>query len=229
VTLTGIAASDVIWESFERIWGGVLKSYSVAALHMSKLMHFRGDFKVENGWNQRRRNQFLGELWNVIGSFRMQHLVAYSCSVVMDDWSRAKRNLPSLTSPESMCANFCVGGLHLPIEYQEESKPVLLYFDRNERFMHKVNRVWVRHKKRRGTLFSQIRNIIAVDSTKYAIQAADLLAWIENKEARGEDYPFKAMLRFSRILMIEHFIRIYDYESILLDYPNGRLKPQESK
>ena len=47
MTLTGIAASDVIWESFERIWGGVLKSYSVAALHMSKLMHFREISKLK--------------------------------------------------------------------------------------------------------------------------------------------------------------------------------------
>ena len=229
VTLTGVAARCVIWESFERNWLGVLKSYSVPALHMNKLMHFRGDFKAENGWNERRRSQFLGELWNVIGSFRMQHLVAYSCSVLTDDWSRARSDLPSLVSPESMCVNFCVGGLHLPIECQGESKPVLLYFDRNEQFMHKVNRVWVQQKKRSGTLFSQIRNITAVDSTKYPIQAADLLAWIENKEARGEDYPFKAMLRLSRILMIEHVICIYDYRHILLDYPNGRLKPQESR
>ncbi len=93
VTLTGVAARCVIWESFERNWLGVLKSYSVPALHMNKLMHFRGDFKAENGWNERRRSQFLGELWNVIGSFRMQHLVAYSCSVLTDDWfSRKERS-----------------------------------------------------------------------------------------------------------------------------------------
>ncbi len=93
--------------------------------------------------------------------------------------------------------------------------------------MHKVNRVWLRRRKERGTLFRQIRNIIPVDDTYRPIQLADMLAWIVNNETYGRNYPERASFGVGSVLMIEHFRDVYDYKKIVLCYPNGRLEPPQ--
>jgi len=193
---------------------------STRALHMAPIMAFRNEF-VE--WDAIRRQELLTKLWNVAGCFRDRYLVAYSCSVLLSDWERARKQIPNLRLPEEICVNFCVGGLGLPPECRNEQKPLVLRFDRDEKFMHKVNRVGLQEKKVEGTIFSHIRSIESVDSSEPAIQLADMLAWVVRNEVLEKVYEERDQFKISSVLMIEHHRQVYDYDRILKHYPTGRL------
>ncbi|MGA2965104.1 MAG: DUF3800 domain-containing protein [Terriglobales bacterium] len=193
---------------------------------MTDLMCFSRNFSRRHGWDEIRRKSLLMGLFNVIGSFRgaSYHLLARSCTVLLDDWRLAKEKLPVLPSPEAMCVNFCVGGLYLPKECVDEEKPVLLFFDRNEKFMHTVRRVWERRKKRPGK-FGQIGTIRQISSVHYPLQIADLLAWIVNRQRPHVQEQFVDSLRMMAILTVEHPSLRYDLETIFDHYPEGKLRP----
>jgi hypothetical protein len=226
VTLSGVAATESVWAEFEPLWDKVLEKYLVQdrILHMTDLMSFRGNFSPDKGWDEKQRHALLADLFNVYGHFdRQRDLEARSCTVILRDWARAKREMPKLVEPEAICVNFCVGGLRLPLECANEAKPILLYFDKNEPFMHKINRVWQRRRKIRNTFFRQIRTIKNVDSEYYPIQAADILAWIMNHSHRGIHDEF---FELASVLAIRHFSECYDYDQIIADYPMGWLRPR---
>jgi hypothetical protein len=227
VTLCGVQATESVWREFEPKWEAVLQKFQVKdnVLHMTYLMCLSRGFSRRHGWDEDRRRSLLTSLFNVIASFRgaSYHLLARSCTVLLDDWRLAKEKLPMLRSPEEICVNSCVGGLALPRECVGERRPVQLYFDRNEKFMHRVRRVWERRKRQPGK-FSQIDTIEKISSRHYALQAADLLAWIANRQKLHRQEAFVDSLRVMAILMIEHPSLRYDLETIFDHYPDGKLR-----
>jgi hypothetical protein len=226
VTLTGVAATEEVWPNFEQAWTEALRKHLVKddIVHMVDLMGFHENFSRGNGWDENQRRALLVGLFNVWGKLYDYDLEARSCTVMLDDWKRADKQLEQLPEPEVICVNFCVGGLRLPLSCGNEPKPVLLYFDKNEPFMHKINRVWQRKRKIANTLFSQIRTIEKADSRCFPIQAADILAWIVNHSDRGLEDAF---LDISSVIAIRHSRLRYDYEKIVEHYPPplGWLKP----
>ncbi len=229
VTLCGVAATQSVWEHFEPTWEAVLDKHMVPdrILRMADLMALEGAFSREKGWDERQRWALLGDLWNVLGAHRDTNLRAYSCTVLLRDWARAKAAIiGKLRSPESMCVNFCVGGLRLPPECAGERKPILLYFDNNEPFMHKVNRVWQRYRRRRGTLFRQIGTIENVDSEYYPVQTADMLAWIVNRKHLGRRDALVNACAACAAIAVDGSEKVYTYDTILEDYPDGTLRPR---
>jgi hypothetical protein len=230
VTLTGFAAIEEVWRDFERAWLEVLQKYLVKdnVVHMADLMGFHGDFSREKGWDEKQRHLLLADLFNVWGKLHEVDFEARSCTVMLDDWKRADAKLEQLPEPEAICVNFCVGGLRLPLVCANERKPVLLYFDVNEPFMHKINRVWQRKRKIENTLFSQIRTIKSANSEYFHIQAADILAWIVNHSDRGIEDIF---LDISSMTAIRHSRLRYDYDKIMEHYPPplGWPKPNSTR
>jgi hypothetical protein len=228
LTLCGVAATESVWQGFAPKWEGVLRKHLVRddIFHMRDAMGFYGNFSRGHGWNETRRSLLLTDLINVIGSFRgpSHHLVAYSCTVLLDDWRLAKERIPKLPEPHAMCVNFCVGAFHLPMECADEKKPVLLYFDRKERFMHTIRRVWERRRKQPGK-FRQIAAIENVDSRCYPLQVADLLAWIKNRQRPHAQESFVDSLRVAALLMVKHSSLYYDLDKIVEHYPRGILRP----
>ena len=224
VTLSGVCATEMVWTTFEDRWALALGS--VDRLHMAPLMSSKKEFL---GWDDNRKQNLLQRLWNAVGELRGQHLLAYTCTVLIPDWSLAKKQIPDLCSPESICVNFCVGNLHFDIESASEPSPLILYFDRTEPFMKKINRVWLRARKNNGTFFSYVRNIIPVDDSERPIQLADMLAWTANKNACGSQYPHQWLLESASTLMIEHYKRVYDFDTILEKYPTGKLRTIEER
>jgi len=229
LTLCGVAATESIWREFEAKWQDVLQAHLVKdnALHMRDLMGLDGDFSRSEGWNSRRRESLVIDLLNLVGSFRgpSHHLVAYSCTVLLKDWVLAKEALPRLPDAHSICVNFCVGGLHLPLDCSGEEQPILLYFDRNEKFMRTVRRVWERRRKEPGG-FKQIRSIETVTRRCYPLQLADMLAWVRNRNTRTPhaQEAFVDTLRLLATAMIKHCYMDYDLRKIREHYPNGKLK-----
>jgi hypothetical protein len=226
VTLTGVAATEEVWPDFEGAWLEVLRKHLVKdnIVHMTDLMSFQGNFSRENGWDEEQRHALLRDLFNVWGKLHKVDLEARSCTVMLQDWERANRELDKLPEPEAICVNFCVGGLRLPLVCGNEPKPILLYFDQNEPFMHKINRVWQRKKKIPNTLFSQIRTIENATCEYFPIQAADILAWIVYHSDHGTVDDF---LELSSTIAVRHSRLRYDYEKIMEHYPPplGWLKP----
>lgn len=227
ITLTGVAAPEILWKNFECSWVIALDHNEVVDrdFHMTDLMSQNGKFA---DWDDRKRRRLLKDLFNVLGCFRTVGLSAYSCTVLMGAYNEAKSQFPALRKPEAFCVNYCVGGLQLTEEQlQSEPRPILLYFDRNEGFLHTVNRVWERHRKKKTGWPSQVRNIIPADRFEYfPIQAADMLAWIVNRcrrdaLARGEAQPYQRLIFSDEIdqykqlfasawIMVDHHMRWYD-------------------
>jgi hypothetical protein len=224
LTLCGVAGTESVWQEFAPKWEGVLRKHLVKdnIFHMHDLMCFSGNFSREHGWDGVRRKSLITVLINVIGSFRdpSHPLVAYSCTVLLNDWRLAKEKLSKLPPPEAMCVNFCVMGLHLPMVCANERKPILLCFDRKEKFMHTVRRVWERRRKQPGK-FRQIRTIDKIDSRSYPLQVADLLAWIKNRSRPHAQEAFVDSLRVAALLMIKHSSVYYDLERVFEHYPNS--------
>src|SRR5437867_4707587 len=54
ITLTGLIASESVWERFERSWGAVLQKYQISDFHTSDAMALQGKFSPENGWDKTR-------------------------------------------------------------------------------------------------------------------------------------------------------------------------------
>jgi hypothetical protein len=151
LTLAGFAASERIWNRFESEWKDVLERHDVQSFHMSDAMTFNGQFELHKGWDETRRQALLKDFFNILGKFRTDHFEAYSCSVILDDYRRAKCTIPELRSPEALCVNFCVGNLQLAIEYFDTPKPIKIYFDRNEAFLKTINNVWTHVKNKSQT------------------------------------------------------------------------------
>jgi hypothetical protein len=225
VTLCGIAGTESVWREFEPLWEDVLRKHLVKdrQLHMVDLMSLSRNFSRDNGWDEAQQIALLVDLWSVFGKLRDKHLIAYCCTVLLPDWNKAKSEILNLCSPESICVNFCVGGLSLPTESMNDRKPVSLYFDRGEKFMRKVRRVWERRRNCKGTVFYQIGTIDTVDREYYPLQAADMIAWTYDQEQRGL-LEGGCLLQVSLVLCVKCVTAVYDYARIIDKYPTGRLK-----
>lgn len=116
LTLTGLIASESVWERFESSWGEVLQKYQISDFHMSEAMSLKDRFSRENGWDREKVGELIKDLWNVIGRYRWtkdlslkSNLNARSCTVVMRDYRRAKAERPKMREPEALCTGFCLG------------------------------------------------------------------------------------------------------------------------
>ncbi len=224
LTLTGLAAPESVWEAFEKDWDAALvENHVYEDLHMRELMHNKGYFA---DFGHAEKMKLVASLWNVFGKHRPTRMRAYSCTVLLPDYERAKNTILTLREPEAICVNYCVGGLQLTEEELSLPKPILLYFDRGEPFMHTINRVWEKATHggeyfgtKRGWPY-QIRNIIPADRSYLPIQAADFLAWSVNRCHCTGDVLGSAFA-LSAKLMVQHFTWVYDYDEIVKDYPNG--------
>jgi len=224
LTLSGVVAPESLWTDFEKDWDNALaESHVYEDLHMRDLMHNKGYFA---DFSHQDKLELVGSLWNVFGRYRGTRLQAYSCSVLLPDYERAKKTIPNLREPEAMCVDFCAGGLQLTEEELSLPKPILLYFDRGEPFMHTINRVWEKATNG-GTYFGtrrgwpyKILNIIPANRSYSPIQAADLIAWSINRYRCTGDAIGQAFAT-SALLMVQHYGRVYDYDEILSEYPNG--------
>jgi Protein of unknown function (DUF3800) len=234
-TLAGWAAPKHVWEQFSPLWEKALDDNGVTdrRFSMADLMGSYGRFK---GWDDQQKDQLLTALFNVLAKFRPMGMSAYSCTVFFHAYDKAQAQVSKLRKPEAICVNHCVGGLQLTDERPEdESINLHLFFDQNERFLNTVNKVWLQTKKQQRGWPHQVRAIETRTESDYGIQAADLLAWIVNRQrseafVRGDPQPI-ARLSFSNELdrhaylfvcswmMDTHYMKVYvDPAQIIEDY-----------
>lgn len=236
VTLAGYAARREVWDEFEPLWRGVLADSSnrppCEALHMRTAMTLNKEFSARNGWTKSRVQSLLMDLSNKCLSplgWRESvedGLVGASCTVTLDDYARAQQDCPYLRGmePEEVCVN-CLAEVALKMLPEDPAGTcgkrgsLHMYFDRNEKFMHKLNAPWLQRRLRGGPLLL-IEKIEAADSAMHpGLQAADYLAWLTNRDRilrdAGETYLALRMMMIAAALVgTEH----YDYEKLMKRY-----------
>ncbi len=191
-------------------------------LHMREAMWLKGEFA---GWTDDRVYRLLADLFNEclspIGreNFKNQFYGA-SCTVNLADYREVHNEIPELKEPEAICVDSVVK-IALRALPENRNLPfgkegtVELFFDKNEPFMHKVNRVWTRRPRNKlGHLLRLVSHIESADSHDVpGLQAADFLAWSTNRyHTHGLSDRFGAFAGVSRVLATPTYERYYDYK-----------------
>lgn len=226
ITLVGLAASVSVWSKFKPLWAEVLKNYGISAFHMTDAMSFYKEFKHwEEETRKPKRHQLIIDLLNVLGRFRSSenNLIAAGCTVLMEDYRKAQKQISGLRSPEAICVQICFNRLPCDIDVDgiDSDKPdIMLFFDRNEKFLRTIDKTWRKYPIQEGCGWpEQVKNISEVNSAEcLPVQAADLLAWILNKKHnRDERSQYEGGLP---LLVNLHYV-VCNYEEIRTRFPNG--------
>src|ERR1044071_3114641 len=104
--LGGIVAAESVLADFNEKWRSALENYGLLAFHMTDAMGRHGDFL---GWKDADVDNFVKVLVNVILSFFDRHLRVKSCAIDLDEYEKARAEIPKLKQPEAMCIDFCCG------------------------------------------------------------------------------------------------------------------------
>ena len=231
LTLTGVVASESVWEAFEKRWTQVLVKHNVGCFHMTDAMTLRRDFSPTNGWDDDKVDKLIRDLFNVLGEFRanpdnLSNLVVLSCTIDMHDYRRADDENKVRLEPEAICVNFC---FQLPRDIDEPDRQypeIVLVFDMNECFQRMITRVWQDVKshneagwpKQVRDIVSRARELISTGSSNNCpMQAADMIAWIMNNLQINPERT--AAWNIAMVAMIEHHFTAYDYTKLIEEYP----------
>ena len=218
LTLAGLVSSDAAWPDFEREWQQMLGWYGLRAFHTTDAMSGGRAFK---GWGEEKIRTLVRQLLTIISKFYGRKMYFKSCTIQLEDYRRARREISYLDKAEAMCVDFCVGSGLPPDDSNpgKEFQEIGLYFDMDEDFLKTIDPIWrqIRKRRRQFTWAHQVKFLLPLPSDQTpAIQAADLLAWIvgghyRKREKAESFYPY-----VKNILLGMH--RVYDYKSILRDY-----------
>jgi len=217
ISLACAAALEPQWLEFDKDWGELLAEYGLRCFHMADAMALRNHFTAERGWSEPRVEEIVHRIFVILHKHQSMGMQFRCATVIREDYERARVEHPTLRPMASICVNFTVGGLAIPTGEQ-----AILYFDRNEEFLHKVNRVWLKKRKRKKTNIGwvrQVTNIIPVDSAQYAIQAADVVAWTMNRKFTVGDYR---ELTFRTQFLCQLNCAEYDYNALIERYANDK-------
>jgi hypothetical protein len=217
LTLANFSGTDEAWNAFEAERGNVLSQHNAPRsidgspfIHMADAMKQGQEF---SGWTIGQVKALVFELVKAINCHSLYGAV---CTVNLVDYKRAKHHLRTHPdSPESICVEQCVNAIHIPPGCERAPGLLHLYFGQNDKFRHKIGRVWDRTKKRKDAGWPlQIAQIDTVNSREvFGIQAADVVAWIFNRHytiGDQEDMWFwVSLLQPSEL---------YDYDKIMKKY-----------
>lgn len=227
LTLAGYAGTANAWQQFEERWDRVLQRWGCSYLHMSDAYLLQQGFAETKGWTKDRVNGLLRDLFNECLSptgwvnFKGEFYGA-SCTVNLEDYTKASADVPSrsIKEPEAICVDHVVTvalmalpeNLNLPLGKEGR---VELFFDKNESFMHKVDRVW--RSKRNGKLEGPLQLVSSIATADMreviGLQAADFLAWHANRYyTHGFDEPTGALAQAMRVFATPLFDCYCDYE-----------------
>jgi hypothetical protein len=215
ITLAGLSASEVVWPDFESAWLDALRGLGFRKWRSSTMQEILAPEFFERAAIR---------LLEIISGFRDRQMVWYRSTVLLADYYRARQEHPDLMPAEALCINGCIGNLAFPTL---DDVPAIIYFDRDEPFKGLIEVVWRKRRKMFDRDWShQIEDILPTHSDKCGIQAADLLAWLSNKNEelnRQVDAPAdqrQIVMELSLRAFFSTYARgmVYDYEKIVATY-----------
>jgi hypothetical protein len=191
VVLAGYFAEDAQWPQFEAAWSDALGD--APSMHAVHAYHRTGNYK---GCNVHESRALLGRCVSVLAALDPAIFTAVSCVVPCEEYERVRTELAPLLQDKPIQA-FCVDhtvGLMFQTIGADASEPTKhlkqIVFDRNEPFLHWMNRVYTAPPKRKVWWTSFVDNISVGDSsTVRGLQAADVLAWVVHRQYSQGDCP----------------------------------------
>jgi hypothetical protein len=185
----------------------------------------RGAFR---DWSEKNIERLVTTLINILGAFNEEPMFIKSCTIDLQAHARVKDELKLrrkvLRPAESICVDYCCGS-DWPIDpaAPNERLKIEMLFDRGERFLNKIDRVWRCARKKKTTGWPrQIQQIFKVVNDEIspvpAIQAVDMVAWLMNAWHCGNkrEQGLSFMLH-----LLSSYLTFFDYERIKERYPNG--------
>ena len=247
ITLAGYAATLEKLAELDALWPSVLagdgKRPAVSCLHMTDAYALKGAFTRKNGWTRTHVWSLFGDVAHCLSKVGQRRegdqytFLGATCTIPLDDYERAVAVLPNLKNkePEAICVD-CVTEVALrmlaPLEGGAEVDDlkklgsVEFFFDHNENFLHKINRVWIQPPAPdRPRVLELVRDIRAVKEKPPALQAADYLAWMTNRHLRDCDVRFGVF----RILSAPMFGFDYTYDRLVQEYKDWNGYPRSGK
>lgn len=236
ITLAGYAAAPSVWAEFESEWWNVLADSGVrpacCCLHMADASALQGEFSSDRGWTEQGVHFLVRDLFNRCFSPRGMHkpiadaLVGAACSVDLAAYEQVCLEYPHFAEkrPEALCVDHVtsvaiqqlVGELEQILweDLLAQDRKIDVFFDRNERYRHHIQRVWEGRGGRRPTKPLKLINSISTKNGRQsaALQAADFLAWHVNRYVCSVTDAMDAKMMASlasRCSIVE-----YDYEEL---------------
>jgi len=216
ITLGGVSCSEATLVQFEAAWGEVLDSLGFRFWHTSQLHYWMTDAAFFSAALR------LLDVIRKFGEAENDPLITYACTTILADYARAKAEIPSLEPAESLCVNGCIGHFVVP---KQTDLPIIITFDRDEKFIDQIKPVWLERRERPEPDWSrQIANITDDDWRRVRpLQAADLLAWAasryQNKKRQEGGRPHEreeAMaLNISAFFFTRGVWSLYDYDAMI--------------
>jgi len=175
----------------------------------------------------------------IVSGLRSDAFHPFGCVVDLADYRRAQPDCPELVSPtlapepikpkpaEAVCVDWCVGRLFGRVWYDRANPnppDIELFFDRDEPFLHWINRVyngepakrpwWAKRGRRNGD--PRVAGIYpSSKKERPEIQAADIIAWVCNRHhTKGDVGDWHAAITKGR----EADFKFYNYKRLLVGY-----------
>jgi hypothetical protein len=190
VTLAGVYGSADEMDEFEKIWTSVLAKHEAGHLHTTDALALRGVHGRDKGWTPEKVTALIVECVGVIGKSVERGLGLVSCTLNLNAYKSAKRQMPDLASPEHICVTYCLGVSLVRHQAKfPEDTTTALFFDRGEPFYGHIRNLWNRKALRSNSTWASIVQIGEVDTRRSpALQAADLIAWSLNRAAADNTF-----------------------------------------
>ena len=182
VTLAGYSATNETWTHFEKHWQRCLDKFDIPYFHMVEAIAGEPPFPREKGWDSNKAIsaaiQLMGPLTNIPAS----DLFAFACTVEIEGYNKARALLGENLAPlEAICVDWCFGGLLQRLVKNADGTyaPIEAYFDKNETFLHWIDRIWrSKNAAQRFGCPALVATIAPVEMRQIRpIQAADIAAW----------------------------------------------------
>jgi len=213
ITLGGICGTEAAWPRLEESWAAALADISIKEWHTAEqFTRPRTDF-----WAAATR--LFSALLDCWGEMAFSSAV----TVRMHDYHRARSEGLVLPAPKAICVDHALEFVVVPTA---ADFPMFLYFDRTERFMHPLRRVWEKAlaKGPRTGWPRQVEQMLPVNSEFVpGLQMADLIAWSANRYQRIElgqhatdDDQSRAMFfNLFAGTSLRHQAKVYDYDTLV--------------
>ncbi|MEN6533951.1 MAG: DUF3800 domain-containing protein [Bryobacteraceae bacterium] len=230
MVLSGVGASDEVWQSFNEDWGAALHEIGIKNWHSTDFFRRRDGVP---------RLDVPSALLNVVGQQTSREFSSVSFALDKAAASIARSEHPEVVPPgEEILMSLCFGGLGVAKEDINQGGRLRVLFDRNEPFIHHLKSAWQAgrtrlRRAREGGWPIQIREIEPARSTDHpGLQAADLLSWaIRSRYEYGDKlidpkvflilFPFATAGKLRGGLLDENAIRSLYIDKVMPELKHG--------
>ncbi len=186
VVVAGYVGQVAAWKTFAKQWNEVLREFGVKQMHRADLEAFGGEYKRNNGWDEKRRKQFLQHLYPIIERHTKEPI---GSAVVVEDFeSLIPANIKAqLGGPYGWCAHHCIAAINVWCAEKKYNRPIQYVFEAGTAGHGQVNKLLQElYSNRNDRDRFRIRGWSFQDKSVTPLQAADVLAYEGFKQIENQ-------------------------------------------